>query len=88
MNILRPFKNRQKEILRVEKVKISRAVFEDSDSQRIDVKLKVEGDNILLLECSPDVARDIILQMTASYEAIRPTLATGRYQSTWQGMDN
>jgi hypothetical protein len=86
LNRLKLF-GRNKETLRVEKVKITRAVFEGPDTVRVDITLKVEGNNILQLECSPDVLRDIILQGGNAYDAIRPPLATGRYQATWQGMD-
>ena len=87
MNILKPFKNRQKEILRVEKVKVSRAVFESEEIQRADITLMVEGDNILKLEMTPDALHSLITQASATYYALRPALGRGGGMADWRGMD-
>lgn len=87
MNILKPFKNRQKEVLRVQKAKASRAIFESEEVQRIDVTLLVEGDNLLKLEFTAETARALIQQMSASYEAMRPPLRHNTSAADWMGME-
>lgn len=77
-----------KEELRVSKVKATRALYGDGTVQEVEIKLKVEDGNTLILLLHPDVAASLIQQTTQAYEAIRPPLVSGRWAATWQGMDD
>lgn len=77
---------RERETLRVEKLQASRAKYHDTDIQRVEVKLKTEGNGLLTLDMSTDQAHALIIQMTAAYNAIRPPLATG--SAAFMGMDD
>jgi enoyl reductase-like protein len=64
--------------VKVAKIKASRAVYQDADIQRVEMRFEVNvgaGKNeSITLEMSLDQAGETIRQLTAAYEAARPPL--------------
>ena len=70
----------------VKKVEASRAIFESTEVQRVDVRLTDEAGNKLTLELRDRQVYDLIVQLTIAYQAMHPALPTNS-AARWQGMD-
>lgn len=79
---------REREMLRVKKAKSSRAVYVDTDIQRVEIKLLVEDGQFLTLDMDLDTVHTMVIELSNAYSACRPGLSRGSYQSQWQGMED
>lgn len=78
------FKGR--ESTHVKSIRASRAMYISPDVQEINIEFIAETGEHLTLQLTPDQARDLILHMTSSYQAIRPPLRGNTAAADWEGM--
>lgn len=78
-----------KESTKVKKIGASRAIIGGitSDTEEVHVTFISEDNEKLVLELTPKQARDLILMVSDSYEAIVPPLTRGVRASSWIGME-
>lgn len=79
---------KERQSLRIQKVKASRAVFINQDVQEVEISLITEDGERLDLQLPSRLAPKLIQEMMLSYQAIHPPIQTGGFQATWQGMDD
>lgn len=79
---------KERESLRVKKIKASRAVFIDLDHQEIEITFQTEEGDILTLQLPTRLAHVLISEATSAYLAINPPLRTGSDYATWDGMND
>lgn len=79
---------KEREKLRIKKAAAARATFVNADVNEIEIKLKTEDNEILILELPLHVARALMRDTQIAYQAACPPLLTGFHQSEWMGMDD
>lgn len=80
---------KNRDSLRIKKLRASRAVFVNTDVQEVELSLMTDDNERLDLQIPDRLLGPLIQQLTISYNAIHPPInSQGSYQATWQGMDN
>lgn len=80
---------KERQSLRIKKVKASRAVFmNDQGTQEIEVTVLTEDGEKLTLQMPPQLAHVLVREVGAAYEAINPPIHQGWGQGAaqWDGM--
>lgn len=78
---------RNRESLRIKKVRASRAVFINQDVQEVEINLITEDGERLDLQLPSRLVPGLIQGLSIAYTAINPPLRSGDWQSSWQGME-
>ena len=77
---------RERDSLRVKKVRASRAVYQSEDIQNVEIRLMTEEGQILDLILSSRSAATLHTELGTALEAIYPRLSRGSGYATWDGM--
>lgn len=77
---------KNKETLRIKKAAAARAVFVDTETTDMEIKLLTEDGEKLMLILPMSQAAALINDLHLAHTAANPPLFTGRHQSEWFGM--
>lgn len=69
---------KERQSLRVKKIRAARAVFLDQDVQEMEIEFETEEGDRLTLQFMPRLAPGLIQELTGAYEAINPPLSRQR----------
>jgi hypothetical protein len=82
---------KERQSLRIQKVRASRAIYVrpgNPDEQEVELQLTTEDGERLDLRMRTGLVRQLILDLSDSYEAIAPALSRGRWNAGQQGMSD
>lgn len=79
---------KERQSLRVKKIKAGRAVFINSDVQELEIRFITEDGDELDLQIPNRLGPELIKDLMLSFQAANPPIRMGNYKSNWNGMDN